>query len=172
VRVGAGAERDVGARERDELGDPQPGLNREREYRVVASAGPGALIAGGQQRVDLGLGQVGQQVLGGPFVRDREDPLDVVGVLGVVQREVGEPRVDRREPVVARLDRVAGVALEVVEERGDQRRVEPRDVQLAGRRGGAFGGAAQQQLEGVAVGGDRVRACLALGEEPVGGERL
>ena len=172
VDVGAGAERDVVAGERDEFGDPQAGLDREREHRVVAAAGPGGLVAGGEQRVDLGVGEVGQQVLGGPFVRDREHALDRVGVLGVVQREIGEQRVDRREPVVAGLDLVAAVVLEVVEERGDQRRVELRDVEFAGRGAGPVGGKPQQQLEGVAVGGDRVRARLALGEQPIGEERL
>jgi hypothetical protein len=58
--------------------------------------------------------------------------------------------------------------LEVVQERGDQRRVELGDVQLAGRLARPLGGELQQQPEGEAVGGDRVRARAALGEEPVG----
>ena len=61
VDVGAGGERDVLAGERGELGDPQAGLDREREHRVVAPAGPGGLVAGGEQRVDLGVGEVGQR---------------------------------------------------------------------------------------------------------------
>jgi hypothetical protein len=64
-------------------------------------------------------------------------------VLGVVQGEVGEQRVDRSEPVVAGRDRVAPNRLEVIEERGDQRRVEIRDVQGAWRGAGAVGRVAQ-----------------------------
>jgi hypothetical protein len=62
VHVGAGAQRDILAVEGDQLGDPQPGLDRKREHGVVAPAGPGALAAGGEQCVDLGLDEVGQQV--------------------------------------------------------------------------------------------------------------
>ena len=91
-----------------------------------------------------------------------------VGVLGVVQREVAEQRVDRREAVVAGRDRVAAIVLEVVKERGDQRRVELRDVELARRRAQALCGEVQQQPEAVAVGGDRVRAGGALADQPVG----
>ena len=111
VDVGAGAERDVLAVERDQFGDPQSCLDREREHRVVASAGPGVLVAGGQERVDLAVGEVGQQVALGAFGWDREDASDRVGVFGVVQGEVGEQRVDRREAVVAGRDRVVAFAL-------------------------------------------------------------
>jgi hypothetical protein len=76
----------------------------------------------------------------------------------VVQGEVGEQRVDRGETVVAGGDRVCPLSFEVLEERGDQRRVELCDVQLAGWLSGPLDGEAQEQPEGVAVGGDRVRA--------------
>ena len=168
VDVGAGGQRDVLAVERDQLGDPQPGLDREGKHRVVAPAGPGGLVAGQEQRVDFGVGEVGQEVALGAFGWDREHAPDRVGVFWVVQREVGEQRVDRREPVVAGRDHVVASVFEVVEERGDQRRVEIGDVQGARRLAGAFGGEAEQQPEGVAVGGDRVRTRAALTDQPVG----
>ncbi len=46
VHVRASAQGDVAAGEAGEFGDPQPGLDGQGEHRVVASAGPGALIAG------------------------------------------------------------------------------------------------------------------------------
>ena len=173
VHVGAGPERDVLAVQGDQFGDPQAGLDREREHRVVAPAGPGGLVAGGEQRVDLGIGEVGQEVALGAFGWDREHPGDRVGVLGVMQREVGEQRVDRGEPVVARRDRVARSVCEVVEERGDQRRVELGrcPARSAACRCGLVA-KPQQQLEGVAVGGDRVRARASLVDQPVGEVRL
>jgi hypothetical protein len=55
----------------------------------------------------------------------------------------------------------------VVEERGNQRRVELGDIQLAGRLACPLGCEAEQQTERLAVAGDRVRACSALGDQPV-----
>ena len=52
------------------------------------------------------------------------------------------------------------------------RGVDVVDVQLDGGFPVAARGEAQQQPEGVAVGGDRVRAGLALGQQPLGEERL
>ncbi len=56
--VGAGAEVDVTSGQCDELGDPEPALDSEDEHRVVASSGPGGLVAGAEQRVDLEVGEV------------------------------------------------------------------------------------------------------------------
>ena len=57
----ARAEVHVGAGEPDEFGDPQPGLDGEEQQRVVAAPGPGRWVAAGEERVDLGLGQVADQ---------------------------------------------------------------------------------------------------------------
>ena len=73
VHVGAGGERDVLAGESGELGDPQTGLDGEGEHGVIAPSGPGVLVAGVQQRVDLGIGEVGEQVAFGSFGWDGED---------------------------------------------------------------------------------------------------
>ena len=62
--------------------------------------------------------------------------------------------------------------LEVVEEAGDQWRVEIGEVQHGRCHGDALGRVAQQQSQRVAVGGDGVAAGLSLGEESVGEERL
>ncbi len=167
VHVGAGGERDVGADEGSELGDPQSGLDREYEHRVVASAGPDALVAGSEEGVDLGFGEVGDEVAFSSLLRDREHPLDRCGVLGVVQRHVREQRMDRREAVVAAADAVAASLLEVLQERSDQRRVELCDIQFAGRLAGPLGGELQQQPEGLAVRSDRVRARAALRDQPI-----
>ena len=55
----------------------------------------------------------------------------------------------------------------MLQERGDQRRVELRDVQLAGRVAGPLGSELQQQPERLAVGSDRVRARAALRDQPI-----
>ena len=76
VHVGAGAEGDVLAGEAGELGDPQPGLDGEREHGVVAPPGPAWSVAGGEQRVDLVVGEVGDEVALGSLGGDGQHPLD------------------------------------------------------------------------------------------------
>jgi hypothetical protein len=60
----------------------------------------------------------------------------------------------------------------VFEERSHQRRVKIGDVEFRGLFSCSLGGEAEQQFERVAVGGDRVRAGVALTEQPFGEERL
>ncbi len=67
VHVRAGGERDVGAGESGEFGDPQPGLDGQGEHGVVAPTGPGGLVTGREQGIDLGIGEVGEQVALGSF---------------------------------------------------------------------------------------------------------
>ena len=90
----------------------------------------------------------------------------------MTERGVSEQRVDRGEAGVAGAGAVAALVLEVVEKRGDQRRVQIGDIELGWLAAQALGGEAQQQLERVAVGGDRVRAGASLADQPVGEERL
>jgi hypothetical protein len=67
---------------------------------------------------------------------------------------------------------VAAVVFEVIQERGDQRRVEVGNVQRVRFDAGALLREGQQEPEGVAVGGDRVRAGLSLPDQRFGEERL
>jgi hypothetical protein len=83
--VGAGAKVDVGDGQCGQLRDPQAGCDLQRQQGVVASSGPGGLVGGVQQRVGLGLGEVGDEGLVVAFGWDRQDSLDDRGVLGVVQ---------------------------------------------------------------------------------------
>lgn len=59
--VRAGAVVDVGVREAEELGDPQPGLHGQQQQGVVASSGPGGRVAGAQQCLDFGFGEIADQ---------------------------------------------------------------------------------------------------------------
>ncbi|HLG07266.1 MAG TPA: hypothetical protein VI409_01195 [Gaiellaceae bacterium] len=139
---------------------------------MVAAADPGGLVGGGEQRVDLGLGEVGDQRAVEAFGRHREHALDDGGVLGVAQRGEAKQGVDRCEPGVAGADAVTALAFEVVEEGGDQGRVEIVEVELGWLGAGALLGEDEQQPQRVAVGGDRVRAGVPLPLQPVGEERL
>jgi hypothetical protein len=114
VDVGADAEGHVRAGEAGHLRDPQAGLDREQQQRVVTSSGPSVAVTGGEQRIGFLFGEEGHQVAFDPFGRDGQHALDRCGVLGVAQRGVGEQRVDRCQPVVASSGAVAPVALEMV----------------------------------------------------------
>ena len=96
----------------------------------------------------------------------------VCGVLGVLERREPVEGVDRPEAGVAGSRAVAPVFFEVLEERADQRRVEIVDVQLERLLAGLLLGEAQQQPERVAVGGDRFRAGVALGDQTLSEIRL
>jgi hypothetical protein len=80
--------------------------------------------------------------------------------------------VDGCETAVAGDHTVVAVVFEVVEERGDERRVEFGDVERAGGLGGAFGGEADEEPEAGLVGGDGVGAGVALADQAVGEEGL
>jgi len=86
----------------------------------------------------------------------------------MVECEVGEQRVDGRQAVVAAAGAVVPVLFEVVQERGDQRRVEVGDVRDAGRLAGLAGGKGQQEREAELVGGEGVGAGRPLADQPVG----
>ena len=163
---------DVAAVQAGELGDPQAGLDGEQQQGPVAPACPAGLVRRGEQRVDLGGGQEGDDPLVGPLGRDRQHPLDERGVLGVAQGGVAEQRADRGQPHVAGPGAVAPLVLEVVQERADRGGVQVGQVELGGHLAGALVHEGEQQPQGVAVGGDGVRAGLALLDEPVGEERL
>ena len=172
VDVGAGAELDVAAIEPDQLGGSQPGLGGEHDQRVVAAAGPSGALRRGEQRIEFVFGEECDDRFVGALGWDREHPGDQGGVFGVAQAGVVVERVDRCQPGVAGADGVVAVVLEMVEERDDQRRVEIGDVELVGLFAGALGGESEQQPDRVPVGGDRVRAGLALADEIVGEEGL
>jgi hypothetical protein len=105
VNVGACGKDDVLAGQGGELGYPEPCLDGEGEQGVVPPAGPGPLVAGGEQSVGLLAGEVGDDVALGALRGDRQDPLRGRGVLGVLQGDVAEQRVDGGD----RLLRVAGL---------------------------------------------------------------
>jgi hypothetical protein len=90
----------------------------------------------------------------------------------MLERGEAVERVDRPQPRVAGPGTVAAVLFEVGEERADQRRVEIAEVQLEWLLAGLLVREAEQQPERVAVGGDRLRAGVALGDQALGEERL
>jgi hypothetical protein len=95
---------------------------------VVAPPGPSRGVAGGEQCVDLGLGEIGDQRPVEAFGWDRQHSGDGVGEFGVLQDSEPQQGVDRGQPCVAGPDAVASVAFEMVEKAGDRVRVEVDQV--------------------------------------------
>ena len=97
----------------------------------------------------------------------------VCGVLGMFERSEAVERVDRPEPGVAGPGAVAAFLFEM--RQGTRRSAARRDRRCpAGMAACRSARCAkrQQQPERVAVGGDRLRAGVALGDQPLGEERL
>lgn len=168
----ATAERHVRAPEAGQLRDAQTGPDRERQQSVVPAAGPGPAIARGEERVDLGVGQVRDEGALEALGRDGQHPGDRRGVLGVPARRIRKQGVDRREPVVPGTRPIAALALEMVEECGDQRPIKIAEVERGWCLGGPGGGEAEEQPERVPIRRHRVRAGPALAEQPLDEERL
>ena len=79
---------------------------------------------------------------------------------------------DRGQPRIAAAGAVAALAFDVDQEVAHQVGVQIFDLEFRRRPAGPLAGEAQQQAERVAIAGDRVRARLHLGAEPVGEELL
>ena len=120
-----------GDRQVDEFGDAHAGLDRDEQHRVVAAPDPCGSVRRREQRVDLAAVEIGHGGLAVACGGDLEHPGDACCVLGVAQRGVAEQRVDRREPGVACRGAVPALALEVDQERADQRRVDVGQVEAA-----------------------------------------
>jgi hypothetical protein len=105
---------------------------------VVAAPDPRGSIRRREQRIDLAAVEVGDGGSAMACGGDLKDPGDAGGVLGVAQSGVAEQRVDRREPGVPGRGAVPALAVEVSEERADQRCVEVGEVEAAGRFAGSL----------------------------------
>jgi hypothetical protein len=166
------AEAEVLAAQADEFGHPKAALEQREEQGVVAAAGPGCPVRGGQEGLGLTGGEERDDRLFEALAGDGEHALDDRRVGRLAHGGVPEQGVDRGEPGVAGPGAVSPSVLEVVEEGPDQRRVEVGELEPGGRRARSLLGEGEQEPERVPVGGDRVRAHLPLGEEPLGEERF
>jgi hypothetical protein len=96
---------------------------------VVAASGPRRAGGGLDERVELRLGEVGDQRAFVALGPNLEDPVDRGGVLGVTHHAVAVEGADRGQPGVARPRATSAVGFEVIEKRADQRRVELAEVE-------------------------------------------
>ena len=150
--------------------DPQTGLDRQEQERVVAAAQRGVSLGSVEEGFDLVATEVLDERALGAFVGEREYALDGGRVCRLLEGEVAEERVDGGQASVAGADRVAAVLLEVGEESDHEIGVEVRERE----RRGCFPQFAcdelEEQPEAVSVRCDGVGAGAALMQQALGEE--
>ena len=148
-----------------DLGDAGAGVVEHGEEDGVALPAPGGPVGRVDDRRDLVAGQVAEDGPVEALDGNREDALRDGQQGWLAQRGVAHEGPDGGEPEVAGARRVAAVGLEMVEEVEDHGRTEIREGQRRGGASGSLCGVPEQQREGVAVAGDRVRAGAPLCDE-------
>jgi hypothetical protein len=162
-------EADVADGEVGEFLDPGPGVVKRGEQGRVAPALAGGPVGLGEQAAGLLDGQVadGRVVL--LLDGDGEDVLPAGHPGRVLGLHPRAERADRGQPLVAGRGAVVPVFLQVAEERRDGAGVDVVEGELARRDRSLVAEPGDEELERVAVGGDRVgRAAAEPGQ--VGGE--
>ena len=101
VDVRTAGEMQVHAPQAGEFRDAQSRLDREREERVIAAAGPRGAVGRGEQGVDFDIGEEGHEPARAALRRDREHAGNNGRLLGMLQRGVAEQGVNGRQPRVA-----------------------------------------------------------------------
>ena len=135
---------------------------------MIAPSDPGAPVRRGQQRIDLlGLEEADVAAMVS-LARDGQDALDQLGVLWMAKGGIAVERADGGQAGVAGAGAVVPLLLEMGEEGADQAGVDVGHVQLGGSLPGAGLGEGEQHPQGVAIGADRARAGLTLGEQVLG----
>ena len=143
------------------------------EHGVVAPAGPGAAVGCGEQRVDLGVGEPGDRLALVAFGGDGQHALDRGGVFGMAAA--------RRSRTGSGWRRAASCGCGPCCAGRCSRW--SKNAAISGASRSAMSSAdgvlpvlavakREQQPERVAVAGDGVGRGAALGDEPVGEERL
>ena len=166
--VRAAPEGDVGVAHGRQLRYPQAGLHGEGEQGPVAPSCPAPGAGRLQQRVGLVRLQEADERAVAALGRNREHPGDERGVLGMAVRGEGEPRAQRDQPGVAGGDAHAAFFLKAGEEPADRAGVEVLEAELGRLLPAGPGHIGEEQPEAVPVGGDGVRAGLALADQPLG----
>jgi len=104
------------------LGDPSAGVVEQRKKEQISSAGPGILIDGCEDRVDLFAGHETKQRLGAPFLGNGQDTL--AGRQEIHDDRLAEHEADERsnrgKPNIARSSAIAAGALQMIEKSEDR----------------------------------------------------
>jgi len=165
--------REVGEAQRGELGDPRAGVIHQGEEEAITPAVPGRAIERNEDGADLFVAEAAQEWSVETFHRHGENALPGGQKLGADVGE-GEARETAHggEAGVARAHGVAAGAFQMGEKREHVLRRDRGQRELINRTAQVVAEKAQQQAEGIAVGGDSLWAHLAMGEEVLREESL
>lgn len=155
-RQGRGFQADVTHGQVGEFGNPRGGVVEGGQQSRVTTASPGGPIGCGEQTAGLLDGEVIDARLGLAFGGDGKDVLTAGHSGRLLGLQPPEERADRGQALVAGRDAVVPFGFQPVEEPGDRVGVDAVEGELVGLDGSAIAEPGDQQLEGVAVGGDRV----------------
>jgi hypothetical protein len=106
--------------EADQLGETQACLGREQQQRVIAASEPCRSIRSGEDRLDLGAGQVSHLAFVVSLGRYREHALDMRAVGRLLERSEAKEGPDGGQAQVAGLDADVPLVLEVLQKRADE----------------------------------------------------
>ncbi len=161
--VRATPERDVVARQRDQLRDAQARLQCEQEDRPVTPTVPGRKVGSRDDGFDLVTVEIVDRPLLVPLCRHGEHTLAMMQQLRLIDGDVLVERADGREPCIAAPCSITPRLLEIGEEVGDEVGVDIGDLQRRRLLLLLIGGIPEEQAERVAIARDRIRAGLHLG---------
>src|SRR5436309_623207 len=139
---------------------------------MVAASNPGMRIGRSEERFDFLPYKEGDHGASETLTGDGQDPLNVLGLRGLLEGGVAEEGADGGEAHIATACCAAAALLQVIEKRTDQRRINVGEVQAGGWLMLLLLRKVQQQAEGIAIRGDRVRAGLSLSHQALGKEAL
>jgi hypothetical protein len=158
-------QKDIGDAEADDLGDARAGVIQHGKQRGITLPTPGCSVGCIEQRLHLIARQKPQNGPIEAFARDGEHALCDRQRSRIAYRGVTHERADRGKTQITGARTATSLGLEMIQKRQDHGRIEI----LQGERGSCSPRVllcvAQQQLEGVPVAGDRVRAHAALGNQ-------
>ena len=86
----AGAEVHIVAGQTNQVGDAQPGLNRNQQQGTILATGPGAAVGNSRERAYFVVGERGDQCAVETLGRDLQHALDTLSVLGMLQCRVAK----------------------------------------------------------------------------------
>jgi hypothetical protein len=144
VDAGAPVQDDIGHAEACEFGDPGAGVVQRREHDPIALPAPAISRWCVKDRLDLAFGEEPEQWLVEALHRDREDALDARQSGGIFERGKVHERSNGREARIPTANHVVTVALQMIKEGQDQRRIHVVELEPFGSLAEVLVGKLQQ----------------------------
>lgn len=149
----------------DDFLAPRPSVVQHREQDRVAAPTAATAIRAGENRADVFGREIRHRAALVSTRRNREDALCLEDAGWVFRLQVAEEGMERGETLVARARRATAIALDVIEERDNERRVDGVQRDLLGSYAATIAEKSKEQREGVAVRSNGVGADVSLAGE-------